>query len=84
MQSIADGRVFTGEDAVTLKLVDELGHLDDAVNVTAKLAGIEGEPATIYPRRRQPTLVDLLTDGGAESVIERIVNRRAARFLYKW
>ena len=84
VQSIADGRVFTGEEAVTLKLVDELGNLDDAVNVTAKLAGIEGEPATIYPRRRQPTLMDLLSDDGAESVIERIVNRRAARFLYKW
>ncbi|HVS33180.1 MAG TPA: signal peptide peptidase SppA [Thermoanaerobaculia bacterium] len=84
VQAVADGRVFTGEEAVTLKLVDELGNLDDAVNTAAKLAGIKGDPATIYPRRRQPTLIDLLSDGGADSMIERIVNRRAARFLYKW
>lgn len=85
IRRIADGRVFTGEEALGLKLVDRLGNLDDAVNVTAKLAGIRGEASTIYPRRREPNLLDLLGgDSDAESLIEKIVNRRAARFLYRW
>ena len=82
---VADGRVFTGEEALGLKLVDRLGTLDDAVEVAARRAGIEGEPTKVYPRRREGTLLDLLTDTGeAESVIERIITRRAARFLYRW
>jgi protease-4 len=82
---VADGRVFTGEEAHALKLVDELGNLDDAVTLTARLAGVKGKPVTIYPRRKKPGLLELLTDSNeAEALIERIISRRAVRFLYKW
>ena len=84
VRQLADGRIFTGEEAVTLKLVDRLGNLGDAVNVAARRAGIEADPATVYPRRREPNLIDLLGDTSAESVVDKIVNRRAARFLYRW
>ena len=39
--AIAEGRVWTGERAFELGLVDQLGHLADAVDSAAKLAGIE-------------------------------------------
>jgi protease IV len=82
---IADGRVFTGEEAVTLKLVDQLGTIDDAVTSAAKLAGIKGEPAKIWPRRREATLLDVLTDGGdAKATLEKILSRRLPQFLYRW
>jgi protease-4 len=82
---IADGRVFTGEEALTLKLVDELGSIDDAVATAAKLAGIKGEPARIWPKRREPTLVDLLGDGEAtKAAVEKILSRRLPQFLYRW
>lgn len=82
---LADGRVFTGEEALSLKLVDRLGNLDDAVRLAGERAGIRGEPSTIYPRRRDRTLIDLLTDTGeSKSLIDRIVRGRAARFLYMW
>jgi protease-4 len=85
VQRIADGRIFTGEQALQLKLIDDLGSIDDAVNKAAKLAGIEGEPAKVWPRRREPGLFDLLTEGGdAESIIERVAARRIPRFLYRW
>jgi protease IV len=84
VRKLADGRVFTGEEAAALKLVDKLGTLHDAVGVAGKLAGIEGEPATIYPRRREPGLLELLGESSAKSVIESIANRRAPRFLYRW
>lgn len=51
-RAIADGRVFTGRQAKELKLVDELGDLDDAIQLAADLAGIEGEPQVVEPRKR--------------------------------
>lgn len=40
----ADGRAITGHKAYVLGLVDQLGNYDDAVKLTASLAGIKGEP----------------------------------------
>jgi protease-4 len=52
VQALADGRVFTGRQAKEMKLVDELGNLEDAIQLAADLAGIEGEPKVVEPRRR--------------------------------
>lgn len=52
VQLLADGRIFTGRQAKEAKLVDELGDLDDAIRLAADLAGIEGEPRVVEPRRR--------------------------------
>ncbi len=51
-QALADGRVFTGRQAKAAKLVDELGDLEDAIQLAAEVAGIEGEPKVVEPRRR--------------------------------
>jgi len=81
---VADGRVFTGEEAHRLKLVDELGSIDDAVRRAGKLAGISGEPARLWPKRREDRLLDLLTDSEAASLLERVASRRVPQFLYRW
>jgi protease-4 len=47
VRKIADGRVFTGEQAVKVGLVDQLGTLEDATTVAADLAGIQGEPEVV-------------------------------------
>jgi len=52
VQPLADGRIFTGRQAKEIKLVDELGDLDDAIRLAADLAGIEGEPKVVEPRKR--------------------------------
>jgi protease-4 len=85
VSKIADGRVFTGEQAVALKLVDQLGNLDDAISVAGKLGGISGHPGTIYPKKRTRGLFDLLSsdDSDTETAIGRILSRRP-RFLYQW
>jgi protease-4 len=82
---IADGRVFTGEQALGLKLVDQLGNLDDAVGVAGKLGGISGRPGTIYPKKRTRGLFDVLSsdESDTETAIGRILSRRP-RFLYQW
>ncbi len=82
---VADGRVVTGEEALALKLVDQLGTIDDAVLAAGRLAGIKGEPAKIWPKRRELTLLEVLTGGGdAETALQRIVSRKLPQFLYRW
>jgi protease-4 len=84
VERIADGRIFTGEQALDLKLVDELGSIDDAVRTAGKLAGITGEPVKLWPKRRDARLFELLTGGGdADSLLQRVVSRRLPQFLYR-
>ena len=49
---IADGRILTGEQAKQAGLVDQIGNLQDAIDTTAKLVGIEGKPNILYPKKR--------------------------------
>src|SRR4030066_37152 len=59
---LADGRVFTGRQAQKLKLIDELGDLEDAIEIAAKMAGIKGKPRTIKERVRRTTFWDVLSE----------------------
>jgi protease-4 len=56
---IADGRIFTGEQAQQLGLIDRIGNLQDAIDITARMVGIEGKPTILYPRQKF-SLWDLL------------------------
>jgi protease-4 len=49
---VADGRIFTGEQALELKLVDRMGNLQDAIDMAAEMVGIEGKPQVVYPKRK--------------------------------
>lgn len=53
VDEIAQGRVWTGEDALGIKLVDRLGNLDDAVEVAAKRAGLKSCYTVHYPAPKQ-------------------------------
>jgi protease-4 len=50
--AFADGRIYSGQQARALRMVDDMGGLEDAVESAAKLAGIVGKPKLIHPRRR--------------------------------
>ena len=56
--SIADGRLFSGEQAKALGLVDALGNLQDAIATAAEIAGIKGEPKVVHPPKERPSLLD--------------------------
>src|SRR5690606_23321353 len=52
-RDVASGRIYTGEEAHQVGLVDELGGLDDAVRIAGSRAGIVGKPTVerFSPRR---------------------------------
>ncbi|HQY56229.1 MAG: signal peptide peptidase SppA [Nitrospira sp.] len=52
VEPLADGRIYTGRQAKEVRLVDELGDLDDAIHIAADIAGMEGEPKVVEPRKR--------------------------------
>jgi protease-4 len=47
---LADGRVYTADQALATKLVDEIGYLDDAIAVVKKGAGIKDARVIMYHR----------------------------------
>ena len=49
VENIAQGRVWLGQDAIKLKLVDQLGGLDDAIAKAAKLAKMSDYETASYP-----------------------------------
>jgi protease-4 len=49
---LADGRVFTGRQALDNGLVDTLGTLEDAIRIAGALGGIEGQPRVVKEQRR--------------------------------
>jgi protease-4 len=64
--AIADGRIFSGQQAKAAKLVDELGTLQDAIDEAAKEAKLTGKPRVVYPERQDRNrLLELFLDGGA-------------------
>lgn len=50
VRKLADGRIYSGAQAKELGLVDQFGTLDDAIELAAKRAGLEAEPAVYYSR----------------------------------
>jgi protease-4 len=59
VRSFAEGRIYSGRQAQRLKMVDDLGGLEDAIEAAAKMAGLPPKPKVVYPRRRF-SLRDLL------------------------
>ena len=66
VRSIADGRIFSGEQALALKLVDRLGTLQDAIDEAGRLGGIKGEPKVIRPPKKKGEMLDFLVEGAEQ------------------
>ena len=81
---MADGRVFTGRDAKQRKLIDEIGNFQDAIDITAKLAGISGKPRLIRLNRQRVTLLDVLTTDLSHLVPFSGTLKSQIRFQYLW
>lgn len=85
VKAIADGKVWTGQQAVPMKLVDQLGDFQDAVNDTAKAVGIKGEPVLVHPEKPRRTLLDVLFGDVSEYLPDRAkLMQSNIGFYYLW
>jgi protease IV len=62
VDSIGQGRVWCGTDAIKIGLVDEIGSLDDAIKYAASLVNIDEDKIKViaYPKRKEDKLQELL------------------------
>jgi len=70
LRKIADGRLFTGRQALKLGLVDELGDLSHAVRLAGTLSGIKGEPDAVYPAKKKLSLWELILNQSVTALFE--------------
>ncbi len=69
----ADGRVITGEDAVRIGLVDEIGTFRDAVEEAKRLAGLK-EEVPVIPLVERPSFVQRLLHSLSGKTLEDVIN----------
>src|SRR5215470_9954390 len=60
IRPIANGKVWTGQQALDLKLIDQVTDFEGAVKDTAKSVGISGEPNLVWPQKPKRSGLDLL------------------------
>lgn len=84
VKRFADGRVFTGLEARSYGLIDEIGTLQDAIAAAAKMAALPGEPKVVSPVKKKASLWDIL--GDSRSVLSLNPDRSEShiRFAYLW
>ncbi len=73
VREIADGRILMGESAQQLGLVDELGNFEDAVQASARLGKIEGEPDLLYAKKKKRSLLDYLLGSEVSEQLDGLV-----------
>ncbi len=86
VKAIANGRVWTGEQALQLKLIDQVGDFQTCVEDTAKSVGIKGEPTLVRAEKERKTVLDLLFGDASELVpdLKAKVLQNNPSFFYLW
>jgi protease-4 len=85
VKAIANGKVWTGKEALSMKLIDSVGDFEAAVKDTAKSVGISGEPTLVRPERDRKTLLDLMTGDLSQYLpsTEKMLEQHVG-FYYLW
>lgn len=85
IRSIANGKVWTGEQAFSMKLVDQIADFETAVKDTAKSVGISGEPTLVRPPREKRSVLDLFFGDVSEYLPnrEKLLEQQVG-FYYLW
>ena len=85
VRKLADGRVYTGQQAKSDGLIDEIGTLQDAIAEAGKLAGIRGTPKTVSPIKKKFSILDLLFgDSRSALSLNPDGSESHIRFEYLW
>lgn len=73
ISALADGRIFTGEQAKELELVDRIGNLEDAVAWAGQLGGIKGKVKRVYAEDEPIPFLHYLFESGIKNIFEQLM-----------
>ena len=76
--SLADGRIYTGEESKALGLVDRLGNIEDAIEWAGRLGGIEGKVTAVYMSKEEFSLLDYLLGTSLKTYLVRLLKGELA------
>ena len=87
--SLADGRIYTAEQALAHRLVDRIGYVADAVDVARQAAGLHEAKVVIYKRPREyraTYYAKAEAEAGALTTLSQLAGLTGAgpKFLYLW
>lgn len=74
VKSIADGRIFTGQMAKKLGLVDRLGNIEDAIEWAGRLGGVKGKISAVYSKKADSSFLEYFIESSANKIISRVAN----------
>lgn len=84
VSALADGRIFTGEEAVKQGLVDRLGNLEDAVEWAGRMAGIQGKISTVYKKEEKFSIFKYMTESSLRELVDRMTGHDfLGAYLYR-
>ncbi len=85
IRAVANGKVWTGEQALEMKMIDQVGDFQTAVDDTAKSVGIRGEPTLVRPDKDRKSALDLLFGDVSDwlPTRERLMDQHMG-FYYLW
>ena len=84
VRKLADGRIYSGEQALAVGLIDKFGNLNDAVMLAARLAGLKEEmPPLVYPIKENFSLLRLLV-GDSSSTLFNDKSFLHPMLSYEW
>ena len=72
IKSLADGRIYTGEEAVKQGLVDRLGNLEDAIQWAGEMGGITGRVATVYKKKEKLSFLRYMLESVAQDLLGHV------------
>ena len=84
VNKIADGRIMTGQQALNLKLVDEMGGLEKTINLLAKKIGVQGRPQVIEAKDKTPFFDWLLQGSLSNKLTKTLLTSTGPRLQYVW
>jgi protease-4 len=72
LRTLAEGKVYTGEQAKQIGLVDDFGNLPDAIEKAGRLGGIKGKVEATYPEKEGFSLLRLLLGQDTEDTLSQL------------
>ena len=84
VKSLADGLIYTGEEAVKQGLVDRLGNFEDAIEWAGEMGGIQGSVSTVYKKKEKFSFLKYVMESTLHDLINRVTRQEIfGGYLYR-
>jgi protease IV len=84
VNKIADGRIMTGQQALKLKLIDEVGGLEKTIDLLAKTLNVVGRPKVIEQKEKVPFFDWLLQGSLSSGLAQTLMPSPQPSLQYVW